>query len=408
MNRKLLLAGLAAMTIVSSAYAMPAFARQTGMDCAACHFQHFPALNAMGRSFKSSGYTMINKDTVVGANLSIPAVLNAGITTKIRYQKANGDGTITNNDNKSDGQLQFPDEALLQLAGRIGENIGFIIDLNIRNGGDSILESAKIPFIYDMSGIKVGLIPFTTAGQGVAYGFELLNTGAVRGQRIIEARKTFSAQQYINTGSMAEGVALVANNSLFFMNITKWSPRSVDSSTEGSPEATYIRAAITPQVGKWDLGAGVQFWTGSATRDSATAGIGENIDTKAWAIDAQAQGIVGTLPLGVYFSYASADASDATTTNIFNSGTNDDKTAAALSAELGVIPGKATVTLGYRLADNGKATNNTDNGLLLGATYQVAQTVQLQINHEIYSGNAYDGSPAGGDQLTTLMLFAAF
>jgi hypothetical protein len=36
------------------------------------------------------------------------------------------------------------------------------------------------------------------------------------------------------------------------------------------------------------------------------------------------------------------------------------------------------------------------------------QNVQLQLNHEAYSGSAYNGTPANGDQLTTLMLFASF
>lgn len=40
------------------AEAVPAFARQTGMACNSCHFQHFPTLNAFGRAFKAGGYTM--------------------------------------------------------------------------------------------------------------------------------------------------------------------------------------------------------------------------------------------------------------------------------------------------------------------------------------------------------------
>jgi hypothetical protein len=37
--------------LAQDAGAVPAFARQTGMACNACHFQHFPALNgSAGRS----------------------------------------------------------------------------------------------------------------------------------------------------------------------------------------------------------------------------------------------------------------------------------------------------------------------------------------------------------------------
>jgi len=393
----------------TAAEAMPAFARQTGMECSSCHFQHYPSLRETGRAFKASGYTMVGKQGLIDADsLSLPEVLNAGITTKIRYQKSNGPTTTTNNDKTNDGQLQFPDEFLLQFAGRISKNIGFILDINLNNGGESVLESAKIPIIYDVSGINVGVIPFTTFGQGVAYGFELLNTGAVRGQRIIEARKSFSAQQYLGTATMAEGVAFVASNSLFFANISKWSPRSVDSDTDGSPSATYLRAAITPMVGAWDLGLGIQYWTGQATQDSAVAGTGIDVDTDAWSVDAQAQGRVGSFPLGVYFSHAQADGSPTSgNKNLFNSAPNT-KSATALSAELGVMPEIATVTLGYRKGDNGKATKSTDDVILLGATYQLAENFQLQINHELYSGDATSSSTGNGDQLTTLMLFAAF
>ena len=408
MNRKLLLGGLSLILTAVSAYALPAFARQTGLDCMACHFQHYPSLNNFGRSFKAAGYTMTGKQGLIdGDRLSLSEVLNAGITTKIRYQKSNGPTTTTNNDTTNDGQLKFPDELLLQFAGRISENIGFMTDINLNSGDESVIESFKMSFIYNVLGINVGAIPFTTGTQGVAYGFELLNTGALRGQRVVEARKTFSAQQYIGTATMAEGAAFVASNSLFFVNVSMWSPRSVDSQTDGSPTATYIRAAITPMLGEWDLGAGVQYWTGTATQDSNVTDIGENIDTKAWAIDAQAQGYVGTFPLGVYFSHAQADASTAGSTNLFNSGTDNAKTATALSAELGVMPERATLTLGYRIGDNGQATNSSDDGVLLAASYQIVRNVQLQFNHEIYLGDATDNSDKG-NQLTTIMLFASF
>ncbi|MGZ5207775.1 MAG: hypothetical protein ACXWB0_02060, partial [Sulfuricurvum sp.] len=240
-------AAFTTLMVATPSQAMPAFARQTGMECASCHFQHYPLLNETGRAFKASGYTMMGKQGLLdGKGLSIPEVLNAGLTAKIRYQKSNGPASTTNNDTTNDGQLQFPDEALLQLAGRATENIGFLADLNLNSGSKSVLENAKMPMIYDLSGINVGIVPFTTGNQGVAYGFELLNTGAVRGQRAVEARNSFSAQQYIGTATIAEGAAFVASNSLFFANISKWSPRSVDSTTNGSPSATYLRAAITP------------------------------------------------------------------------------------------------------------------------------------------------------------------
>ncbi|MEO8331391.1 MAG: hypothetical protein ABI479_03090 [Gallionella sp.] len=401
-----LLAGaLAAMAMAPQAFAIPGYSRQTGMACNACHFQSFPILNEFGRSFKAGGYTMIGSQPKIEGSegLSLPDTLNASVVTKIRYQKSNGPksaGSITAGTN--DGQLQFPDELLLMVGGRASENIGVQLEMDL-NGGSPVVANFKIPFIYDVGGVKAGVVPFTTANQGVSYGFELLNTGAVRGSRIMEARSSFSAQQYIGTGTAAEGIAVVASNSMYFANITKWSPRSVGAATTGSPTANYFRLAVTPKLGSWDTGLGVQSWSGNATNAAGT-----NMTTKAYALDAQAQGEVATMPLGIYLTHANANASVAgTAPNLFNSQAKA-KTATTIAGQLGVSPGKATLLMSYRKGDNGKATGNGDNSLTIGGTYQIVQNVQLQLDHEMFSGSAYDGTPANGNRLTTLMLFAAF
>jgi hypothetical protein len=65
--------------------------------------------------------------------------------------------------------------------------------------------------------------------------------------------------------------------------------------------------------------------------------------------------------------------------------------------------------LGYRGGDNGRAANSSSQAAVIGATNSFAQNIVFQLNHTLYSGDAYDPKPAaGGDQLTTLMIFAAF
>ncbi|MDP2688944.1 MAG: hypothetical protein Q8P48_02415, partial [Deltaproteobacteria bacterium] len=128
---------------------------------------------------------------------------------------------------------------------------------------------------------------------------------------------------------------------------------------------------------------------------------------EAWALDAQAQGMVADFPLGVYLSYANANKSDsATDVNIFNSNTADDKTAWAIMVELGVLPNRLTVAAGYRGGNTGAATNDEDNATTLAAVYTPLQNLQLQLDYTWYSGDAQ--TSAAGDQLATLMLFAAF
>ena len=80
---------MAAATFAPEASAVPVFARQTGMACSACHFQHFPLLNGFGRAFKSAGFTMMGaQEKVEGEHLSLPATLNLGVLTTTGYETA--------------------------------------------------------------------------------------------------------------------------------------------------------------------------------------------------------------------------------------------------------------------------------------------------------------------------------
>ena len=404
-------AALAAFWFAVPAHAVSMYARQTGLECNVCHFQHYPLLNEFGRSFKASGYTMLGQQQgeVKGENLSIPASLNVGIVAKLRYQKANGPkvpGTRTEND----GRFDIPDEFNIMLGGRISENIGFFFEGSTVES--PFLGSFKIPFVYDLAGIKVGAIPFSTGELGASFGFELLNTGAVKNQRMVEQGADISAQQYITGAHQARGVAFIAFDPLGFANLTKWSPGHVGDHVS-RPSANYLRVAATPKFAGWDLAAGVQAWNGSADVGPGSAVVPN--DVKAWAVDAQAQGAIADMPLGVYLSHARAAATGTTgNPNFFNpTPGNSARTATAISAELGVLPRKATVMLALRKADTGDPAFNGDNAFTLGGTYQLVQNMQVQLTHAIRHGSAYDaGSPnmtAGtGDRLTTLVLFGSF
>lgn len=410
--KKILLLAVAVLMLAFSLYppreaaAVPAFARQTGLACNTCHFQHYPTLNAFGRAFKSGGYTMVGGQSMVeGDMLSLPATLNASLVTKIRYQKSNG-GVDTEATN--DGEIQFPDEAALLLGGRVGEHVGFLLEAALKDG-DSRFAAFKMPITYNVMDTNLLVIPFTTDSAGASYGFELLNTGAQRTARPLEHRKDFSAQQYIEPGSdpAATGVSFVAARSLYFFNYTPYYP-SHGSSIAG-PFLHYVRLAFTPTYAGWDFGVGAQLWKGTA-RQGATKATSTQKHADAWAIDAQAQGMVANYPLGVYLSYANANKSSsaaAKDTNIFNTNTANDKTAWALMAELGVVPNRLTAAAGYRGGKTGAATNNTDNATFLALAFNLTQNVQIQLDQSWYSGNANSGA-ATGDSLTTLMLFAAF
>jgi hypothetical protein len=50
-----------------AAFAVPSFARQTGMACEACHTV-YPELTHFGRVFKANGYTLTNLKQVRGVS----------------------------------------------------------------------------------------------------------------------------------------------------------------------------------------------------------------------------------------------------------------------------------------------------------------------------------------------------
>lgn len=422
------------------ASAVPAFARQTGMACNTCHYQHFPTLNSFGRAFKAGGYTMVGGQSLIeGDFLSLPSTLNASLITKIRYVKTSGNDT---GEPTNKGELQFPDEAALLIGGRAGEHVGFLLEFaTFGTSSSSTVDTTtppdstehehdvtffanfRMPFVYTIANdTKLSVIPFTTDAAGAAYGYELLNTGALRINRPIEHREQISAQQFLGTDTAATGIAFVVHRELYHANYTMWSNNH--GNTDAGPYLSYARLAFTPNYAGWDLGAGVQWWGGTSKRttDASTSPVTIGYEkANAWAIDAQAQGMVATFPVGVYASYGKAGKSDADEpVNIFNRNLTEDTDALGLLVEVGVIPNRLTLAVGYltgNSAANSKAragmngnTNITGSqtAFTLGANYQLAQNVNLVWNSSFHGGDAFDPDPARGDQLHTAQIFAAF
>jgi hypothetical protein len=447
---------IAAVTFASEASALPLFARQTGMECAACHFQHFPMLNSFGRAFKAGGFTMMGAQAKVeGDHLSIPAELNMALLTTAGYVKTNatpftgGTGATGRLNNDGNGTIFVPGtngELSLFMGGRVSEDAGFLSELGMV-GSPAGLASAKLPILFEVgdSGTRVGVVPFTTASAGASYGYETLNTGAngvhtmlfVAGDANGSIAGALSAQQYLGTNGNATGAAIVANNSMGFINITRFhmvgpadlrAPGNVaavgGSQTGGGLGSTYLRVAGTMDVGNWDAGAGIQSWRGSSY-NAAPGGVVLNAglyDTKATAIDGQMQGAVGTMPVGFYVSYARAPATTnvnslvPTASNVYNAGLQT-KSSFNISTEWGVVPEKATVGMAIRRGKSGTnagslvaGANDTDNAVLLDGSYKVAQNMVLSLVYVSQSGSYWStaNKNATGNKQTTISLATIF
>jgi hypothetical protein len=447
----LFLAGiLAAAAFAPQASALPLFARQTGMECAACHFQHFPMLTAFGRAFKAGAYSMMGaQGKVEGDNLSIPETLNMAILTTAGYTKNNADPVAATTGvfgtpgagakTSADGTVYVPGnngEFSLFVGGRTSENSGALAELGMttENGSGAGLHSAKIPMLWEVAdGSRAGVVPYTTDGQGASYGYEVLNTGAnavhtmmfIGGDANNSVAGILSAQQYIGTATPATGAAFVVNNPGYFVNLTKFNqvgPSDLGFAG-GSLTSTYLRVAgIFDMVG-WDTGIGVQSWSGSSTSigfsdtaDLVTGAVTVTpvatlMDTKATAIDGQMQGEWNKMPLGFYASYARAPAT--TTGNAFNGGTAT-KSSFNFSTELGVIPEKATIGFGIRRGKSGDAsitgTNASDNAFLIEGSYKLAQNMLLNLVYTSQSGDYWNAAntSALGSKQTVINLATIF
>jgi hypothetical protein len=434
---------LSAALWAPQANAIPAFSRQVGMACSACHYQHFPALNSFGRAFKEGGFTMIGaQNKVEGDGLSIPAVLNASLVGYLSDTKTNGPttGSTPTTKGTNDGSLQIPVQSSLFLAGRAGEHTGFMTEINLTPASGGTIPDAtigmvmlKVPFVYDVGNVKAGLVPFSSP-NGPADSFEVLNTGAVSVHAFNQwDMSAISAQQYIGTATAASGLAFIASNDSFFANFAKWGANQ-GSGASGSPTSNYLRAAwTTGLIPGFDSAIGFQVWNGTSVVDAGAVGVNPLIttgvvNTKASAIDAQMMGDVGGLPLLLIASYANAPASGLVADvdqNLFNPGALSRKSF-NFGAELGVIPGKATVQLGMRHASSGAnaldatgaaiaGSNASDNAVMIGATYNIEQNIRAELTYSKYSGDAYNAGAAiaagagyMGDQMTLLDLAFGF
>ncbi len=444
--KKIVLSLAGAMAVAAfapEASALPVFARQTGMACSACHFQHFPLLNGFGRAFKAAGFTMMGAQGKVeeGTSLSIPAELNMAVLTSAGYEKSNATPAAAPLHNSGNGQWFVPGsngEASLFFGGRVSENAGFLAELGLPNGA-AALGSAKLPILFDVAdGTRAGLVFFTTDAQGVSYGMETLNTGAnaihmqsnTPGFNGAHAN-ALSAQQYIGTAGTATGAAIVATNDNGFINISKYDRVGIATTglaqgAAGTPVngaalgSTYARLAGTFDLAGWDTGVGIQSWSGqSVNGDAAVGAVATEMETKATAIDGQMQGALANMPVGFYASYATAPVGTATAASInaYNFGGVKTKSSFNVNGEVGIVPDVATLGAGFRVAKSGASSNGlasgtdlTDNAIFLTATYKIQQNMLARLSYTSNSGSFWTAAQAAaiGSKTTTINIYTLF
>ena len=107
----------------SSAYAIPSFARQTGLSCDACHAGGmFPALTQVGRQFKLNGYTM------GGGHTKMPLPLAAMIQVGLSSTSTGANGAQSANGVNENNKVGFPQMSIFY-GGKIYGHVGALIQV---------------------------------------------------------------------------------------------------------------------------------------------------------------------------------------------------------------------------------------------------------------------------------------
>jgi hypothetical protein len=137
-----MVAGAAWFGAITTAEAIPVFARQTGHNCQACHIS-YPELTAYGREFKLNGYTF-------GVAQPVPfAVATMDGITSVSKNSLNlpGGGTTEINDPNSKFEMQ---QSSLFSGGRVSDNLGAFIQWtwgNYGGAGHSGMDNTEVRLV---------------------------------------------------------------------------------------------------------------------------------------------------------------------------------------------------------------------------------------------------------------------
>jgi hypothetical protein len=144
---------------MTPSWAVPSFARQTGMACAACHTV-FPELTPFGREFKLNGYVLDNIKQVTGIDvennqtLAINSIPPLSVMLQVSYThtaKALPDSTLPGALAK-DGEVLFPDQVSLFYAGKIANELGAFMQLTYDGAADHFgLDNTDIRYAHHLA-----------------------------------------------------------------------------------------------------------------------------------------------------------------------------------------------------------------------------------------------------------------
>jgi len=160
------------MALPQSAYAVPSYARQTGLACEACHTV-YPQLTPFGRVFKASGYTLFNTRKVQDIDQQKRSTLSLSDLPPVSamVMASSSFAARANDSGSSKTSTDLPQQLSLFYAGRISDNVGAFIQLTYDDQGAS--------FGIDNTDIRFADVAVVN-GHNVIYGVSLNNNPTVQ------------------------------------------------------------------------------------------------------------------------------------------------------------------------------------------------------------------------------------
>jgi hypothetical protein len=173
---------LAALLFVTpAAFAVPSFARQTGMACEACHTV-YPELTHFGRVFKANGYVLDNLKQVRDVSAKKDELLELAqtpalsIMAQVSYTQVKtplpdlGNADLTGV--AQNGTASFPQQLSLFYAGKIAPHFGAFFQITYANDSGT--------FGIDNTDLRFANIYILPKEQSLIYGVSLNNNPTVQ------------------------------------------------------------------------------------------------------------------------------------------------------------------------------------------------------------------------------------
>src|SRR6201998_1546115 len=162
------------------AYAVPSFARQTGMACEACHTV-YPELTHFGRVFKANGYVLANLKQVRDVSAKKEQLLELAQTPPLsimvqasytQLSTALPDLSSTVPGIAQNGTAGFPQQLSLFYAGKIAPHFGAFAQLTYANDSGTIS--------IDNTDLRFADMMILPSEQSLVYGVSLNNNPTVQ------------------------------------------------------------------------------------------------------------------------------------------------------------------------------------------------------------------------------------